>query len=59
MDKIVGNMFGGWNYVHNLEKHYKGGIVVVWRPDYYSVRLVHELGQEITCEVECIPQKLF
>ncbi|KAK4723752.1 hypothetical protein R3W88_026531 [Solanum pinnatisectum] len=38
-DKIVESIFGGWNHIHNLDTHYNGRIMVVWRPDYIPHKL--------------------
>lgn len=40
-------MFSGWNYVTNLEYHYNGRIMIVWRPDYFQVTYL----RAITCKV--------
>lgn len=58
MDQIAESMFGGWKYIHNLENHYNGRILVSWRPDYYKVCQIKTAAQEITFEVEYISQKL-
>ena len=58
MDKVVNKMFGGWQYLTNLESHYNGRILLVWRPDYYKVELVGSSTQMLTCKVCYIPLQL-
>ncbi|XP_060211648.1 uncharacterized protein LOC132639195 [Lycium barbarum] len=44
-------MFGGWEYLTNLDHHYNGRIYLSWRSDYYQVGLVTGSAQSITCIV--------
>lgn len=51
IEKVVNKMFGGWQFLTNLESHYNGRILLVWRPDYYKVELMRSLTQMLTCKV--------
>lgn len=37
IENVARSMFGGWEYITNLESHHNGRIWLSWRPDYYKV----------------------
>lgn len=37
IERIAQSMFGGREYVTNLEDHYNGRIWMTWRPEFYQV----------------------
>ncbi|KAH0678961.1 hypothetical protein KY284_020046 [Solanum tuberosum] len=49
IDEIVARMFGGWNYVTNLQYHYNGRVWLSWRPDFFTVTYTNGMAQAITC----------
>ncbi|OIT18997.1 hypothetical protein A4A49_64742, partial [Nicotiana attenuata] len=60
VEGIVSKMFGGWEHFSNHNAHYNGRILIVWRPEYYKIRVVYESAQAVTCEVFYVPiQKEF
>lgn len=44
-------MFGGWEYITNLQYHYNGRIWLSGRPDIYHVVELSGNAQAITCQV--------
>lgn len=58
IDQVVQKIFGGWQYITNLESHYNGRILIIWRQDYYKVIPVQITAQMVTCEVQFIPQQM-
>ncbi|XP_060202744.1 uncharacterized protein LOC132631162 [Lycium barbarum] len=58
VDQLVSKLFGGWDYITNLEAHYNGRILIIWRPDYYTVVPITINAQVVTCEVRYIPSQV-
>ncbi|KAH0696217.1 hypothetical protein KY290_013575 [Solanum tuberosum] len=44
-------MLGGWHKLTNLDTHFNGRILLIWRPDFYKVNAVNVTAQAITCDV--------
>lgn len=40
IDQVMGKLFGGWQFISNLDCHYNGRIVVLWRDDLYKIKLI-------------------
>nr|XP_009594786.1 uncharacterized protein LOC104091210 [Nicotiana tomentosiformis] len=53
--KLLCNKFSVWRYTTNLNYHYNGRIVVVWRPDFYRVTPLSMNARVLSCEVYYIP----
>nr|XP_009607477.1 uncharacterized protein LOC104101690 [Nicotiana tomentosiformis] len=45
----MGKLFGGWQFISNLDCHYNGRIVVLWRDDLYKIKLIAMTDQIVTC----------
>ncbi|XP_060183173.1 uncharacterized protein LOC132613142 [Lycium barbarum] len=56
--EVASIMFGGWQYVTNLESRYNGRVWLVWRLDFYTVVPLASSSQVITCEILYIPLQL-
>nr|XP_009600461.1 uncharacterized protein LOC104095915 [Nicotiana tomentosiformis] len=55
VQKIIEKQFSGWRYTTNLNYHYNGRIVVVWRPHFYRVTPLSMNAQVLSFEVYYIP----
>lgn len=42
LPQVAEKMFGGWEYVTNLEAHYNGRVWITWKPDYYHITPVSQ-----------------
>ncbi|XP_060203004.1 uncharacterized protein LOC132631444 [Lycium barbarum] len=51
IDNVANMLFGGWNFLTNLEHHYNGRVWLTWRPDLFQINLVSSNAQAITCQV--------
>lgn len=51
IEQVEKNMFSGWGYITNLEKHYNGRIWLTWKPEYFQVPVQSMIAQAITCKV--------
>lgn len=46
--EIARKMFGGWEFITNLQHHYNGRIWLTWRPDVFQVVEESSSAQAVT-----------
>ncbi|XP_019252860.1 PREDICTED: uncharacterized protein LOC109231672 [Nicotiana attenuata] len=51
-------MFDGWQFYSNHVSQYNGRILIIWRADYYKLRVRSENAQAVTCAITFVPLQM-